>query len=112
MYAAQGELDEAVATYDAIYQATDRDELKATVTVKAGQLLYQAGRAKEAYPRFLDAVNNYPAAAATTFDGLVILVNDNQAVDDLQRGLTNYYAKNTRRRWTRSNATAPTLPTG
>ena len=82
-----------MATYDAIYQATDQDALKATVTVKAGKLLYQAGRTKEAYPRFLDAVNNYPSASAA-FDGLVILVNDNVPVDDLQRGLTNYYAKN------------------
>ena len=93
VYAVTGALDEAVAAYDAIYAATDQDALKASVTVKAGQLLYQAGRAQEAYPRFLDAVNNFPAAPAS-FDGLVILVNDGVPVDDLQRGLTNYYAQN------------------
>src|SRR5579859_577491 len=93
VYAAMGQIEAAVAEYDAIYQATDQDELKARVTVKAGQLLYQAGRAKEAYPRFLDAVNNYPAAAAS-IDGLLILVTDNIPVGDLPRGLTDYYAKN------------------
>lgn len=93
VYATLGQIDDAVAAYDAIYQATDQDALKATVAVKAGQLLYQAGRAQEAYPRFLDAVNHFPSASAS-FDGLVILVNDAVPVDDLQRGLTNYYAKN------------------
>jgi soluble lytic murein transglycosylase len=93
VYAAIGQMDDAVAAYDAIYRATDQDALKAKVTVKAGQLLYAAGRSKEAYPRFLDAVNNFPSAAAS-FDGLVILVNDGVPVDDMQRGLTNYYAKN------------------
>jgi soluble lytic murein transglycosylase len=93
VYAAMGQTDDAVATYDAIYRATDQDALKATVTVKAGKLLYQAGRPQEAYPRFLDAVNHFPAAAAS-FDGLLILVNDGVPVDDLQRGLTNYTAKN------------------
>ena len=93
VYAAQGQLNDAVAEYDAVYTATVSDAVKAQVTVKAGKLLYQAGRQKEAYPRFLDAVNNFPAAAAS-FDGLVILVNDNVPVDDLQRGLTNYFSKN------------------
>ncbi len=93
VYAVTGAIDDAVATYDAIYAATDQDSLKATVTVKAGQLLYHAGRAKEAYPRFLDAVNHFPSASAS-FDALVILVNHGVPVDDLQRGLTNYYAKN------------------
>jgi soluble lytic murein transglycosylase len=91
--AAQGNLDAAVAQYDAVYQATDQDTLKAQVTVKAGRLLYQAGRTKEAYPRFLDAVNNFPATAAA-YDGLLLLVNDGVPVSDLQRGLVDYYAKN------------------
>lgn len=93
VYGAMGQTDEAVAEYDGIYQATDQDAVKAQVTVKAGKLLYQAGRPKEAYPRFLDAVNNYPSAPAS-FEGLLLLVNDHVPVDDLQRGLTNYYSNN------------------
>ena len=90
--AAQGNLDAAVAQYDAVYQATDQDAVKAQVTVKAGHLLYQAGRTKEAYPRFLDAVNNFPSAPAA-YDGLLVLVNDKVAVPDLQRGMVDYYAQ-------------------
>jgi soluble lytic murein transglycosylase len=90
---AQGDLDGAVAVYDAVIAATVQNWRKAQDTVKAGQLLYAAGRAEEAYPRFLDAVNNYPETTAA-FDALLVLVNDGIPVDDLQRGLTNYYADN------------------
>ena len=90
---AQGDLDGAVAEYDAVVADTDQNWRKSQDTVKAGQLLYAAGRAEEAYPRFLEAVNNYPETAPA-FDGLLVLVNDGIPVDDFQRGLTNYYAKN------------------
>ncbi|MEP7358431.1 MAG: tetratricopeptide repeat protein, partial [Anaerolineales bacterium] len=90
---AQGDLDGAVAEYDAVIAASNQNWRKAQDNVKAGQLLYAAGRADEAYPRFQDAVNNYPETSAA-FDALLVLVNDGLPVDDLQRGLTNYYAKN------------------
>ncbi|MCC7361769.1 MAG: tetratricopeptide repeat protein [Anaerolineales bacterium] len=93
VYATLGDVENAVATYDAVYQATDQNWRKARAAVKAGQVLYADGQTDAAYAKFLDAVNNYPEAAAT-FDGLLVLVNDGVPVDDLQRGLTNYYADN------------------
>jgi soluble lytic murein transglycosylase len=63
------------------------------VEVLAGQILYGAGRLEEAYAKFLHALDNYPEAAST-FDGLLILVNDGVPVDELQRGLANFYADN------------------
>ena len=93
VYGTLGDVEQAVATYDAVYQATDQNWRKARVAVKAGQLLYADGQTDAAYEKFLDVVNNYPEAAAA-FEGLVVLVNDGVPVDDLQRGLTNYYADN------------------
>src|SRR5690606_11917743 len=65
----------------------------AYMEVKAGQLLYQNGRAEEAYERFLHTVNNYPEAASA-FEALLVLVNDGVPVDELQRGLANFHAAN------------------
>jgi len=93
VYGTLGDIDAAVAEYDAVYQATDQNWRKARVAVKAGQLLYADGQTDAAYAKFLDAVNNYPEAPGT-FDGLLVLVNDGVPVNDLQRGLTNYYAAN------------------
>ncbi|MCC6190993.1 MAG: tetratricopeptide repeat protein [Anaerolineales bacterium] len=93
VYSAAGDLEAAVAQYDAVYRATDQDWRKARAAIKAGQLRYAAGEAQAAYAYFLDAVNQFPEAAAT-FDGLLVLVNDGVPVDDLQRGLTNFYADN------------------
>lgn len=93
VYGSIGNVEAAVAAYDAVYLATDQNWRKAHVAVRAGQLLYAAGQTEAAYAKFLDAVNNYPEAPGT-FDGLVILVNDGVPVNELQRGLTNYYADN------------------
>jgi soluble lytic murein transglycosylase len=92
-YTALGDANRALAQYESIFQATDQNWRKAHVRVLAGTLLYNLGRANEAYAKFLDAVNNYPEAS-DTYQGLLILVNDGVPVDDLQRGLTNYYAEN------------------
>ncbi len=93
VYAGLGETESALAEYQAIYQQTNQNWRKARAAVAAGQLLYNAGQVEAAYARFLEAVNNYPEAR-DSFQGLLILVNDGVPVDDLQRGLTNYYAEN------------------
>jgi len=92
-HVAQGDIDKALAQYEAIYQATDQNWRKARLDILAGQLLYNAGEQAKAYQKFLDAVNNYPEAR-DTFQGLLTLVNDGVTVDDWQRGLTNYHAEN------------------
>jgi soluble lytic murein transglycosylase len=93
VYAVLGEVESALVEYQAIYQQTNQNWRKARALVAAGQVLYNAGQAEAAYARFLEAVNNYPEAR-DSFQGLLILVNDGVPVDDLQRGLTNYYAEN------------------
>src|SRR6185436_14119472 len=92
-YTASGNAENALAQYEVIYQSTDKGWRKARADFLAGQLLYAAGRNDEAYQKFLDAVNHY-SEARDSFEGLLILVNDEVPVDDLQRGLTNYHAQN------------------
>jgi soluble lytic murein transglycosylase len=92
-YAAQGNTADALAQYESIYQTTDQNWRKARMDSLAGQLLYNSSQPAPAYEKFLDAVNNYPDAP-DTFSGLVTLVNDEIPVDDLQRGLVNYFAAN------------------
>jgi soluble lytic murein transglycosylase len=92
-YTASGDAENALAQYEVIYQSTDQNWRKARADFLAGRLLYSAERKDEAYQKFLDAVNHYPEAR-DSFEGLLILVNDEVPVDDLQRGLTNYYAQN------------------
>jgi len=92
-YTANGDAENALAQYEIIYQSTDQGWRKARADFLAGQWLYNAGRNDEAYQKFMDAVNHYPEAR-DSFEGLLILVNDEVPVDDLQRGLTNYYAQN------------------
>ena len=90
---ANGDTDAALAEYEIVFQETNQNWRKARVEVLAGQILYQNGQLDAAYEKFLHALNNYPEAAST-FDGLLTLVNDGVPVDDLQRGLANYYAGN------------------
>jgi soluble lytic murein transglycosylase len=93
IYVAQGRLDEALAQYEAIFQGASVEARKAHALALMGRALYDAGRVEAAHERFLQAVNDYPAASAA-FPGLVTLVQDGVPVDETQRGLTNYYAAN------------------
>ncbi|MBL8058584.1 MAG: tetratricopeptide repeat protein, partial [Anaerolineales bacterium] len=88
-----GNLDAALEQYDLIFQTTDQDWRRARALILAGQALYRSGQPEAAYAKFQQAVRDYPAAG-DTFQGLLTLVNDGVAVDDLQRGLTNYHAQN------------------
>jgi soluble lytic murein transglycosylase len=90
---AAGDNQQALAQYEAIYEATDQDWRKARMDVLAGQLLYNTGQAEAAYAKFQDTVKNF-SSSPDSFQALVTLVNDGVTVDDLSRGLTNYAAKN------------------
>ncbi len=93
VYLETGDTKAALDQYEAVYAATDQGWRKAHMDVLAGQLLYAGGQTEAAYAKLQDAVTKFPDAA-DSFQALLTLVNDGQTVDDLARGLTNYYAKN------------------
>ena len=91
-YMEAGEFEQALEQFDQVYaQATD-PATKATMNLLAGEALELQGDLNGLYSRYLDSVENYPAAF-DTYVGLIRLVQDGVPVDDFQRGLVDYYAE-------------------
>jgi len=85
-----GDHASALVQYDTILANTDDTLLQARIQYQAAQTLLAAGEREAAYTRLYDLVNNY-AETGAAYDALVDLLNSNQAVDDFQRGLVDFY---------------------
>lgn len=90
-YAALGEYATAIEKYNAVYVGTKDDYQRAEADLLTGQAYLALGNTAAAYERFQDAVNNFPRAY-DSYSALVALVDAGQTVDDLNRGLVDYYA--------------------
>jgi soluble lytic murein transglycosylase len=90
-YALSGDPTTALEQYDLIAQATSNDYVKAQLDLLAGQAHLSRGETDQAYSFFQDAVNKYPLAY-DSYSALVALVNAGIPVDELNRGLVDYYA--------------------
>ncbi len=90
-YAAQGDNDNAIRKFMGVLTSTDNDYLKAQADFLAGQTYLDMQLPEQAYARFQDAVSNYPKAY-DSYSSLVALLDADQEVDDLNRGLVDYYA--------------------
>jgi len=89
-YSDQGDYVNAIRKYMAVYDKTSNDYSKAQIDLLAGQAYLALGQKEQAYARFQDSITNYPKAF-DSYSELVALVNDNQPVDDLSRGLVDYF---------------------
>jgi soluble lytic murein transglycosylase len=90
-YEFAGDTVTALAMYDSIAANSSNDYLKAQMDLYAGQLHLALGQPDEAYSRFLHSVENYPLAY-DSYSALVALVEAGVPVDDLNRGLVDYFA--------------------
>jgi peptidoglycan lytic transglycosylase len=90
-YESAGDTVTALEMYDSIAATSSNDYVKAQMDLYAGQLHLALGQPDEAYARFLHSVDNYPLAY-DSYSALVTLVNAGVAVDDLNRGLVDYFA--------------------
>ena len=90
-YVSKGDTTTALEMLDAISAATTNDYVKAQMDLLSGQVYLTLGQSDQAYQRFLDSVNNYPLAY-DSYSALVALVNANIPVDDMNRGLVDYFA--------------------
>lgn len=90
-YASLGDPTNALNIYDSISKASTNDYIKAQMDLLTGRLYLSLNQADLAYQQFLDAVKNYPLSY-DSYSALVTLVNANVPVDDLDRGLTDYFA--------------------
>ena len=89
-YANLGENQAAIDIYEAIYHQTESDYTKAQMDLLIGRILTSQGEQEEAYVYFQDAVNNFPYAY-DSYSALLALLDAEQEVSELQRGLINYY---------------------
>ena len=90
-YASSGDTTTALNLFDSIAKASSNDYDKAQIDLLSGQLYLSLGQTDQAYQRFLHTVDNYPTSP-DSYSALVTLVNDNIPVDELNRGLTDYFA--------------------
>jgi len=86
-----GDYAGALALYDQISNSTTSDFLKAQIDHLAGNAHLALGQSDAAYARYLHAVENYPLSIYS-YLSLVKLVDANVPVDDLDRGLVDYFA--------------------
>lgn len=81
----------AAARYDAALAVATDARTRADLGFRAGQAYVTAGKLDLAIARWTDAFTKYPDQPGA-YKALVELVNRNVAVDDFQRGLTDWHA--------------------
>ncbi len=86
-----GDYATALTMYDSISGNTTNDYVHAQMDYLAGQAYLSLNQNENAYGRFRHAVENYPLSYYS-YLGLVELVGADAEVDDLDRGLTDYFA--------------------
>lgn len=89
--AAFGDYAGALTLYDQIFASSTNDYIRAQMDYLAGNAHIELGQADEAYARYLHAVENYPLSYYS-YLSLVELIDANIAVDELDRGLVDYFA--------------------
>lgn len=88
---AAGDNTDAINRYLALYDASTDDYIKSQANFLLGQTYLQLGMPEQAYSRFQDSVTQFPTYY-DTYSGLVALVEAGQPVNDLFRGIVDYYA--------------------
>jgi soluble lytic murein transglycosylase len=85
-----GDYATAISIYTTIMSGTNNDYIKARMDYLLGEANLTLNKNDVAYGYFRDAVANYPVSYYS-YLSLVELVNANAAVDDMDRGLTDYF---------------------
>jgi soluble lytic murein transglycosylase len=80
----------ALAQYDALLASAESASLRARIQYQAAQTLLMADERQAAYTRLYDLVTNY-YKTAPAYEALVDLIDSGQPVNELQRGLVDYY---------------------
>lgn len=90
-HASLGNTDTAIGLFDGISANTTNEFVRAQMDYLAGQAYLAAEQPTEALERFKHIVENYPVSSYA-YEGLVLLLEAGVAVNDLDRGLTDYFA--------------------
>ena len=90
-YSELGDSPSALALYDGIIARAANDYIKAQAMYEAGLVYQDLGQPEEANGRFRFAVENYPLSYYS-YLSLIELLDAGQAVNELDRGLVDYFA--------------------
>jgi soluble lytic murein transglycosylase len=90
-YVLLGDYATAQVVYEDINSRTSSEAIKAQADYALGQMYVSQGLPEQATSAYLDAVFNYPQTYYS-YLSLVELVNADYPIDELQRGLVDYYA--------------------
>ena len=90
-YALAGDTNQALTIYDDLKSRIDNINTLALINLRKGQIFTDLGDTEKANEVFLDAVINYPSAYEA-YSALLVLVDAGIAVDELNRGLVDFYA--------------------
>ncbi len=86
-----GNYDTALARYDGITARAPNDYIKAQVAYESGMVYQALGRSEEALGKFRLAVEDYPLSYYA-YLSLLALLEAGAEVDELDRGLVDYFA--------------------
>ncbi len=86
-----GDYAGALVLYDQITSTTTNDYVKAQMDYLAGNAHLALGQNDQAYERYNNAVDNYPLSYYS-YLSLLALVDAGVTVDELNRGLVDYYS--------------------
>ncbi|UCF59762.1 MAG: tetratricopeptide repeat protein [Anaerolineaceae bacterium] len=86
-----GDYNAALVKYTDVFERATSDYTKAQMDYSRGRVHIALGQFEEAYGYYLHAVENYPLSH-DTYLGLVELVEAGVLVNELDRGLVDYYA--------------------
>lgn len=91
-YASLEDFNTAIVIYNDVYAQTGNDYTKARADYLLGKAYLELGQEDLAQAAFRDAVVQYPLSY-DSYLGLVEMVNNGFPVNDLDRGLVDYYAR-------------------
>jgi len=89
-YEKLGQSNPAASIYRDAYARTEDIYLKSQLDLLLGRVSIAQGAVEEGFGYYQDAVNNYPETY-DAFSAVLALLEAEQTVDDLQRGLINYF---------------------
>jgi soluble lytic murein transglycosylase len=90
-HATLGDYETALGMYQDIFTRAQTDYTKAQMDYFSGNAYAALGQMDKAYTAYQDAVNNFPATDSA-YLSLLELVNAGAPVDELSRGIVDYYA--------------------
>ncbi len=91
-YALAGDSPTALTLYDDLYGRNSDENTRALIDLRKNEIYTTLGQGEQATAACQDAVQNYPTSY-NTYACLTILVDAGIPVDELQRGIIDYYAK-------------------